>query len=98
MNPISIVMFAFAVLLLIAAAIIGSGDTGLIRSMQFTRVNDKKKYTKHFGKTLAKIALALILSGIIGLFLPAIVSVIAAVGLLVYIIVSAARRSRQYYE
>ena len=98
MNPISIVMFAFSAALLIVAAIIFRGDTGLVRTMKFTKVKDKKEYAKLLGRTLGLIALSLIVSGIIGLVLPVIVSVITAVALCIIIIIITAGRSKKYYK
>lgn len=98
MNPISIVMFAFSAVLLIAALIIYGGDTSLVRTMAFTKVKDKKEYAKLLGKSLGMIALSMTVSGVIGLFMPVIVSVILAAASLAIIIAVTAARSKQYYR
>lgn len=98
MNPISIVMFVFSAVLLIAALIIYGADTSLVRTMAFTKVKDKKEYAKLLGKSLAMIALSMTVSGVIGLFMPVIISVILAAASLVIIIAVTAARSKQYYR
>ena len=98
MNPISLVMFIFSAALLLVAAIIYSGDTGLVRSMKFTKVKNKKAYAKFLGKSLAAIALALCAAGVMGLFLPVSVSVITAAVLLVILLSVTAKRSAKYYK
>lgn len=90
-------MLVFAAVLLLVALIIYSGDTSLVRTMRFTKVKDKKKYAQYLGKSLALVALALILSGIAGLFLPVIVSVILLVVLIVAAIIFIAKNAKDLY-
>lgn len=97
MRPLSIVMFAFSALMLATALIIRKGNTGLVRSMKFTKVNDKKEYARFLGNTLAMTAFAVLTAGVCGIFLPATVSVIVLAGLIVAVIIVAAKRSKIFY-
>ncbi len=90
-------MFVFAALILLMALLIYKGNTGLIRTMEFTKVKDKKEYARFFGKSLAIVALAPIIAGIAGLFLDTLVSVIIFVVLLFAAIVLVAKKSKKYY-
>lgn len=98
MKPVSIVMFSFSVLLLVAAWITGSGDTGLIRTMRFTKVKNEKEYARFLGRTLAMTAAGPVAGGIAGLFLPAVVAVVIAVGIMIAAVTAAAKRAGDYYR
>lgn len=63
----SIIMLAVAVLFMVISFSIYKGNTDLIHDYHQTKVTDKKAYGKAFGKALAVVALALLLSGLIGL-------------------------------
>ena len=64
----SIIMFLVAVIFMGMGIAIYRGKTDLIHDYHQTKVTDKAAYGKAFGKTMFVIAMALLLSGIIGLF------------------------------
>ena len=66
-NGFSILMFCFAGALLIYAGLVAMGNTGLILRLRFARVKDKKKYARQFGRILALVACAPLLSGIVAM-------------------------------
>ena len=83
-----ILMFCFAGALLLYAGLIAMGNTGLILRYQFARVKDRRKYARQFGKILALVALAPLLSGVVALlgdaermFLPAMGTLVAGTAL-----------------
>ena len=65
MNPLSVMMFAFGAMLLMFAGICFMGDTGLIRSFNWTKVKDKKAYARFLGTSLAQLSFVIMLSGIV---------------------------------
>ena len=67
MLPYSIMMFAAFITLIVLSVMIYRGKTNLIHSYHQTRVKDKTAYGKAFGKALPVVALACLISGIIGL-------------------------------
>ena len=64
----SIIMFSAAVIFMGMSIAIYRGKTDLIHDYHQTKVADKSAYGKAFGKEIFFIAVALLLSGIIGLF------------------------------
>lgn len=64
----SIITFIVAVVFTAIGIAIYSGKTDLIHDYHQTKVTDKSAYGKAFGKAMFVIAMALLLSGIIGLF------------------------------
>ena len=64
----SIIMFSAAVIFVGMSIAIYRGKTDLIHDYHQTKVTDKSAYGKAFGKAMFVIAVALLLSGIIGLF------------------------------
>ena len=64
----SIIMFLVAALFTVLGIAIYKGKTDLIHDYHQTKVTDKVAYGKAFGKAMFVIAVALLLSGIIGLF------------------------------
>ena len=63
----SIIMFSIAVIFILLSIAIYKGKTDLIHSYHQTKVTDKAAYGKAFGKALLVIAVAPLVSGIIGL-------------------------------
>ena len=63
----SIIMFIVATVFTIVSIAIYKGKTDLIHTYHQTKVTDKAAYGRAFGKALLVIAIALLLSGIIGL-------------------------------
>ena len=63
----SIIMFLVAALFTVLGIAIYKGKTDLIHDYHQTKVTDKSAYGKAFGKAMFIIAIALLLSGIIGL-------------------------------
>ncbi len=63
----SIIMFLVAVIFAGMGITIYRGKTDLIHDYHQTKVTDKSAYGKAFGKAMFVIAIALLLSGIIGL-------------------------------
>ena len=63
----SIIMFIVAVIFIGMGIAIYRGKTDLIHDYHQTKVMDKSAYGKAFGKAMFIIAIALLLSGIIGL-------------------------------
>ena len=63
----SIIMFIVAVIFIGMGIAIYRGKTDLIYDYHQTRVADKSAYGRAFGKAMFVIAIALLLSGIIGL-------------------------------
>ena len=70
MNPFSILLFIFAVVLALAGLRVYRGHTGMIRTWDRIRVPDKAAYAKHLGKCIMLTALAPLAAGLVGLFLP----------------------------
>lgn len=64
----AIIMFLVAAAFAAMGIAIYRGKTDLIHDYHQTKVTDKAAYGKAFGKTMFVIAMALLLSGIIGLF------------------------------
>ncbi len=64
----SILMFLAAIPMITISIEIYKGNTNLIHDYHQTKVNDKAAYGKAFGKAMFVISLALLFSGIIGLF------------------------------
>ena len=64
----SIIMLAVAILFMIISLSIYKGNTNLIHDYHQTKVTDKEAYGKAFGRALAVVGLAPLLSGLIGLF------------------------------
>ncbi|MGN1340274.1 MAG: DUF3784 domain-containing protein [Oscillospiraceae bacterium] len=88
MLAYSVIMFIAAVLLILLSIAIYRGKTNLIHSYHQTKVADKSAYGKAFGKALSVVAMAPLLSGIIGLFGDSYyIATIAAVVLIIGIII-----------
>ena len=64
----SIIMFLSAVPMIKISIAIYQGKTDLIHDYHQTKVTDKAAYGKDFGKAMFVVSMALLLSGIIGLF------------------------------
>ena len=64
----SIIMFLVAALFAVLGIGIYNGKTDLIHDYHQTKVTDKTAYGKAFGKAMLVIAVAMLLSGIAGLF------------------------------
>ena len=64
----SIILFLAAVPMLIISIAIYKGKTNLIHDYHQTKVTDNAAYGKAFGKAMLVASLALLLSGIVGLF------------------------------
>lgn len=79
----SIIMFFMAVLFMGMSIAIYKGKTDLIHDYHQTKVTDKTAYGRAFGKSLFVIAVALFVSGIIGLLGDADIFVIIAVSILI---------------
>ncbi|MGN0777809.1 MAG: hypothetical protein ACI4MJ_01550 [Aristaeellaceae bacterium] len=63
----SVVMFLTAVLLMLLSMMIYRGKTNLIHAYHQTKVTDAAAYGKAFGKALSVVAMAPLLSGLVGL-------------------------------
>ncbi len=63
----SVIMLMMAMIFIGVSLAIYNGKTDLIHDYHQTKVTDKAAYGKAFGKALLVIAIALLLSGIIGL-------------------------------
>ena len=63
----SVIMFLISALFAVLGVAIYNGRTDLIHDYHQTKVTDKTAYGKAFGKAMFVIAIALLLSGIIGL-------------------------------
>ena len=64
----SIIVFLAAVPMIKISIAIYQGKTSLIHDYHQTKVTDKAAYAKAFGKAMFVVSMALLLSGIIGLF------------------------------
>lgn len=64
----SIIIFLAAVPMIKISIAIYQGKTNLIHDYHQTKVTDKAAYGKAFGKAMFVVSMALLLSGIIGLF------------------------------
>ena len=64
----SIIMFLAAAPMVKISIAIYQGKTNLIHDYHQTKVTDKAAYGKAFGKAMLVVSMALLLSGIIGLF------------------------------
>ena len=64
----SIIMFLATVPMIKISIAIYKGKTSLIHDYHQTKVTDKAAYGKAFGKAMFVVSMALLLSGIIGLF------------------------------
>lgn len=67
MLAYSVIMFLTTALLMLLSIAVYKGKTNLIHSYHQTNVADKSAYGKAFGKALLVVAVAPLLSGIIGL-------------------------------
>jgi hypothetical protein len=84
MLEYSIIMFLTTALLLLLGVAIYKGKTNLIHSYHQTKVTDKSAYGKAFGKAMFVVAMAPLLSGLIGLFGDSdIIAIIAVVVLII---------------
>lgn len=71
MNPYSILMFCFSGALLLYAAILGlSGDSGMIPKSYAAKGADRRAYARAFARMMAVVAMAPLSSGIVALFNP----------------------------
>ena len=77
------VMFFAAILFAVLTVLIYRGKTELIHDYHRQRVTDKKGYGKAFGKAMAVLAAAMLLSGIVGLLGDSDAVALAAVAILV---------------
>lgn len=68
MLAYSIIMFLAAALFSVLSVAVYKGRTDLIHAYHQTRVRDKAAYGRAFGKALSCFALAMVLSGLVGLF------------------------------
>ena len=64
----SVIMFLAAIPMIKISIAIYQGKTDLIHDYHQTKVTDKAAYGKAFGKAIFVVSMALLLSGIIGLF------------------------------
>ena len=64
----SIILFLAAIPMIKISIAIYKGKTSLIHDYHQTKVTDKAAYGKAFGKAMFVVSMALLLSGIIGLF------------------------------
>ena len=64
----SIIMFLAAVPMIKISIAIYQGKTSLIHDYHQTKVTDKAAYGKAFGKAMLVVSMALLLSGMLGLF------------------------------
>lgn len=64
----SLILFFAAVPMIIVSISIYKGNTKLIHDYHQTNVTDKAAYGKAFGKAMLVVSMAILLSGIIGLF------------------------------
>lgn len=64
----SIIMFATFIPFIVVSVAIYRGKTSLIHGYHQTKVKDTTAYGKAFGKALSVMALACLISGILGLF------------------------------
>ena len=85
MLTYSIILFLVAVIFTGMGIAIYRGKTDLIHDYHQTKVTDKSAYGKAFGKAMFVIAIALLLSGIIGLLdnLTVLAVVVLIIGLCV---------------
>ena len=81
----SILMFCFAGMILLYAALLSSGNDGLIPRRHAAHMKDGKAYAKRCAKVLALVALSPLLSGLVALFVdinrhpaPAVITLIGA--------------------
>lgn len=79
----SMIMFLAATLFLALSIAIYQGRTDLIHAYHQKKVQDKAAYGRAFGKALFCFALAMLLSGIVGLFADTKIIGIAAVAILI---------------
>jgi uncharacterized membrane-anchored protein len=84
----SVIMFIVALVFMGISIAIYNGKTDLIHEYHQTKVTDKAAYGKAFGKAMLIIAIALLLSGMIGLIdrLSAVAVAVLAIGLVIGVI------------
>lgn len=83
MFAYSIIMFIVAAVIMIVSIAIYRGKTDLIHDYHQTKVTNKTAYGKAFGKALFVVAMAPLLSGIIGLLGSSDMIAIIAVAVLI---------------
>lgn len=98
MNPIAIIMLIFAAILMVVALIVYSGDTGLIRTINFIKVKDKRDYARFLGKSLGLCAVIIALSGCLALVARAIYAVLLMVVSLIGALIMISKKSHKYYK
>lgn len=95
-NIFAIMTFAFGGGLLLYALALSRGNYNNILRNWATNPPDKEKYTKEFGKIIAFIALAPIISGILSLFINNIIAGIILAVLLILFIVLGVNHMKEY--
>ena len=92
----SVIMFLVAAIFMLVSIAIYRGKTELIHDYHQTNVTDQAAYGKAFGKAMFVTAIALLLSGIIGLLnhsaVPAVAVLIIGLGIGVSSIVAVQRK------
>lgn len=83
MIAYAIIVFLIAVLFGVFAVLIYKGKTELIHDYHQTKVTDKAAYGKAFGKAMAVIAVAMLLSAVVAFFAMWCAVVILFAGLIV---------------
>lgn len=93
MEPLSILLFAFAAVLFLMGIFIGKGNGEILKSYHAAKIDDKKKYDKHLGDCVKACALAPLAGGICGLFLGAGMAMVVMVVVLIIVLVMVAKSS-----
>lgn len=94
----SIIMFAFAVLIIIAGILVYRGNTSLVHDYHQNNVTDKERpaYARAFSKGLFGIAATLIASGVLGLFNEMIAAIIVLFAGLIISVACLVRVQKKY--
>lgn len=97
MEPVIVVLYILAIVLLLMAILVSKGETGLIRTFNFTKVKDKNEYARFLGKAIALEALAVMLGAGICLIINVKVGIALLIILVIAALVFISKKSHKYY-
>lgn len=97
MEPVCILMLIFAAIILLFAVAIYRGNSGLVRTFDWTRVKDKREYCRFLGKSVALCALPIAAGALLGCVIPlGIAFAVMGIGEVAVIVLIAKKSKSQY--
>lgn len=98
MPIFSIVVFVFAAILLIPAALFLKGETGWFFRFERAAYKDKLEYSKFLGRCTLAMGIAPVVSGIVRLFAPLPLCLVLLIGGMIATLVVISKRAVSYYR